>query len=310
MESWELLQRQSLPLDQKVVLSKKRIREWCEAWDYNVYVSFSGGKDSTVLAHLVKQVYPKVPLVFVDTGMEFPEIRNFCKQQDNIIILKPKKTFKQVIEEYGYPIISKRTSRYIRDLRKPTSVNAATQNLRMTGYTQAGNYCPFQKLSQKWRFLVDAPFKISEQCCDVMKKEPFKRFEKETGLKPFTGELAEDNYFRRSNYLKTGCNAFDQKKCKSRPLGFWREQDILQYIRDFNVPYCSIYGDIVSENGILCTSGERRTGCVFCMFGVHLEGDDNRFKRLEKTHPSLWSYCMNKLGIRDVLEYIDKGGVV
>jgi hypothetical protein len=219
--------------------------------------------------------------------------------------------FKQVIETYGYPIISKRTSRYIRDLRRPVGVNAATQNLRLTGYNQAGVFCPNQKLSNKWRFLVDAPFKISEQCCDVIKKEPFKRFEKESELKPFTGEMADDNDFRRKEYLKSGCNAFDAKNPKSRPLGFWTEQDVLQYIKEYNVPYCSIYGDILLEDGKYYCTGERRTGCVFCMFGIHLEKGDNRFKRLSKTHPHLWSYCMESLGLKEVLEYlkIDEGSI-
>ena len=305
MEFFELKQKQSLPLDQKIVLSKQRIQDWLEWWDYNVYVSFSGGKDSAVLAHLVKQIYLEVPLVFVDTGMEYPEIRSFCKEQKNITVLKPKINFKQVIEKYGYPIISKRTSRFVRDLRRPIEINSATQNLRLTGYNRAGTYCPNQKLSNKWRFLVDAPFKISEQCCDVMKKDPFKRFEKECGLKPFTGEMAEDNDFRRKEYLKTGCNAFDSQKPKSRPLGFWTEQDILQYIKEYNIPYCSIYGDIVSENGKYFTTGERRTGCIFCMFGIHLENGDNRFKRLLKTHPNLWNFCMNNLGMKEVLEYLN-----
>lgn len=308
MEFFELKQKQSLPLNQKIILSKQRIRDWLEWWDYNVYVSFSGGKDSTVLAHLVKQIYPEVPLVFIDTGMEYPEIRAFCKEQKNMIVLKPKINFKQVIEKYGYPIISKKTSRFVRDLRRPIEVNSATQNLRLTGYNRAGTYCPNQKLSNKWKFLVDAPFKISEQCCDVMKKEPFKRFEKEYKLKPFTGEMADDNDFRRKEYLKTGCNAFDTQKPKSRPLGFWTEQDILQYIKEYNVPYCSVYRDIILENGKYFTTGERRTGCVFCMFGIHLEKGDNRFKRLSKTHPNLWNFCMNGLGIKEVLEYLNIEG--
>lgn len=68
-----------------------------------MYVSFSGGKDSTVLLDLVRSEYPNVKAVFVDTGLEYPEIRSFVKTFDNVEILKPKKNFKQVIQEYGYP---------------------------------------------------------------------------------------------------------------------------------------------------------------------------------------------------------------
>jgi hypothetical protein len=219
-------------------------------------------------------------------------------------MLRPEMGFKNVIETYGYPVISKRTSRYVRDLRNASDSNKNTTNLRLTGLNRNGTYCPSQKLANKWKFLVDAPFDISEQCCDVMKKRPFKKFEKETGLKPLTGEMASDNDFRRKEYVKNGCNAFDNKNPKSMPLGFWTEQDVLQYLLKYNVPYCNIYGNIIENDGVYSTTGEHRTGCVFCMFGVHLEGKENRFTRLHKTHPHLWNYCMNQLGMKTVLAYI------
>ncbi|MGD0954683.1 MAG: phosphoadenosine phosphosulfate reductase family protein [Methanotrichaceae archaeon] len=142
MKQWELQQRQSLTLDQKVRLSIQRIREWCEAFDYEVYVSLSGGKDSCVAADLVKQVYPKCPLVFIDTGVEYPEIRRFAKGQENIVVLKPKMHFHEVIENYGYPVVSKRVSRYVKDIRSDPEINPATRNLRLTGFTRTGKYCP------------------------------------------------------------------------------------------------------------------------------------------------------------------------
>lgn len=65
-------------------------------------------------------------------------------------------------------------------------------------------------ISKKWHFLIDAPFKISEKCCDILKKEPLRTFEKETGLKPITGMMAEESAFRVQEYLHTGCNAFEK----------------------------------------------------------------------------------------------------
>jgi len=106
-ELWELKQKQSLPFQAKVYMSIARIRQWYDAFDGNVYVSFSGGKDSTVLLHLVRSIYPDVPAVYVDTGLEYPEIKAFVKTFDNITILRPEINFRQVIEKYGYPIISK-----------------------------------------------------------------------------------------------------------------------------------------------------------------------------------------------------------
>ena len=106
----DLYQMQSLPLKHKITMTKQRIRGWYEHWDGNVYVSFSGGKDSTVLLDIVRQMYPDVPAVFVDTGLEYPEIREFVKTFDNVTWLKPKMNFRQVIEKYGYPFISKEVS--------------------------------------------------------------------------------------------------------------------------------------------------------------------------------------------------------
>jgi 3'-phosphoadenosine 5'-phosphosulfate sulfotransferase (PAPS reductase)/FAD synthetase len=112
MEIWQLKQLQSLPLEVKVEKTKKRICEWYEYWDGQVYVSFSGGKDSTVLLHIVRELYPDIPAVFCDTGLEYPEIRDFVKTIDNVIWLKPEMNFKEVIEKYGYPVISKAIADY------------------------------------------------------------------------------------------------------------------------------------------------------------------------------------------------------
>ena len=108
----DLIQMQSLPLESKVLMTERRIAEWIERFgEDGVYVSFSGGKDSTVLLHMVRRLYPNVPAVFVDTGLEYPEIRGFVKTFDNIVWLRPKMNFKQVIEKYGYPFFFKGNSK-------------------------------------------------------------------------------------------------------------------------------------------------------------------------------------------------------
>ncbi|GAG94906.1 unnamed protein product [marine sediment metagenome] len=133
IEPWQLKQRQGLPLEIKEGLSYNRIRTWYEHWNGEVYVSFSGGKDSTVMLDLVRRYYPDVPAVYVDTGLEYPEIRDFVKNTKNVVWLKPEMKFNKVLEKYGYPIASKKTARCLRTLQNPTENNVATRKLYTTG---------------------------------------------------------------------------------------------------------------------------------------------------------------------------------
>ena len=122
--------------------------------------------------------------------------------------------------------------------------------------------------------------------------------------------MACESRMRKTAWLKNGCNAFDSKRPISQPMSFWTEQDVLRYIKDFNISYASVYGDIIKDEiGKYRTTGCHRTGCVFCGFGCHLEKEPNRFQRLKVTHPKLWNYCMKRweeggLGMKEVLDYI------
>lgn len=293
----ELIMLQSLPLDVKIAKTKLRIREWVDYYGIDgVYISFSGGKDSTVLLHMARQEFPDIKAMFVDTGLEYPEIKAHVKTFDNVDIIRPKKSFKQVIEEYGYPVISKEQSSYIYEIRHGTE---KLRNLRLYG-NKDGNF----KLAKKWHYMIDAPFEISNKCCNIMKKNPSKHYEKETNRKPIIGTMAAESKLRMTKYLQEGCNAFNNSRPMSTPMGFWTEQDVLEYIYRFNITIPSIYGAVVYSNGEYKTTGADRTGCVFCLYGVHLGKGYNRIQRLQVTHPQLHSYILDKLGYREVMEYM------
>lgn len=120
-EIWELRSMQQSPLYVKIAMTRTRIKQWIDNYgEDGVYVSFSGGKDSTVLLHIVREVmgYKNVPAMFVDTGLEYPEIREFVKTFDNVDIVKPSMNFKQVIQKYGYPIIGKETAEVVYNAKR------------------------------------------------------------------------------------------------------------------------------------------------------------------------------------------------
>lgn len=115
----ELKQWQSLPLSVKVLMTKARIREWIKTYgEDGVYISFSGGKDSTVLLDLVRQDYPNVPALFVDVPTQYPELREFATSFENVEVIRPNKTFMQVCEKYGFPLISKEASECIEGAKR------------------------------------------------------------------------------------------------------------------------------------------------------------------------------------------------
>ena len=288
-----LNERQKWSLDKKIEHAKERIIEWYEAFDGKVYVAFSGGKDSTVLLHIVRSIYPKVPAVFFNTGLEFPEILRFVRQTKNVSFQRPKMSFKEIIEKNGYPVISRRISQYIREVRALGGRETNLKRLRLTGIKPDGAISSIDKIPLKWQFLLDAPFKISDKCCTKMKKETAKNYVKKTGRMPYIAIMADESVQRTAGYLKLGCNAFDLKNPKSTPIAIWKEKDIWNYIKKYKVEYSPIYN-----------MGYRRTGCVFCMFGIHLEGTPNRFQLMKKTHPRLWNYCMNELKMAEVLDYL------
>lgn len=307
----DLRQLQALPLEIKISMTKRRIRDWVSEFGTNgVYVSFSGGKDSTVLLYIVREMYPDIEAVFVNTGLEYPEIQQFVKTFDNVTILRPKMRFDEVIKTHGYPVISKAVGNCVVGAkRKPGGV----KHKQICGvYETNGKLSKFNY--GKYEPLLHADFNVSDECCAVMKKTPIKSFNKTTGKKPIIATMASEGEQREAAWLRTGCNAFNAKNPMSKPMSFWTEQDILQYIKQNAIPIASVYGSIEyaiepeqirwgeispefsvfesKEQSKLATTGCNRTGCIFCGFGCHLEKEPSRFQRLKETHPRQYEYCI------------------
>ena len=318
----DLAQMQSLPLEAKIIMTQQRIRQWYEYWDGQVYVSVSG-IDSTVLKHIIDQMYPDVPAVFVNTGLEYPEIQKFWKDvkdgkhscfNPDVEIIRPKMRFDEVIKKYGYPVISKRVSNTLHYAKKNLAEGKYTYRIAALNgdiKSEDGKTSIFN--CKKWSFVAEAPFDVSDHCCAIMKKHPLSDYAKRVNRKPITGQMASESQNRKAQWIIHGCNAYEKISPISSPLSFWTKQDVLHYAKKYNVPYPSVYGDIVvsSEDCInsgqttiydmlddyegakLTTTGCDRTGCIFCMFGCHLEKEPNRFQRLKQTHPRQYEYCIN-----------------
>ena len=298
----ELQQMQSLPLSAKILMTKRRIKDWYDQWDGQVYVSFSGGKDSTVLLYIAREVFSDIEAVFVNTGLEYPEIQQFVKTFDNVTILRPKMRFDEVIKTYGYPMIGKEVARCIWYAKKGSKWALA----QLEGLDRHGNQNFFKKsLYSKYTSLVETDFNISDKCCLMIKKGAVHEIEKTK--KPIMAMLTCESKKRETAWLMTGCNAFTGKRPISNPMAFWTEQDVLRYIKERDLPIASVYGEIVSESDPgqvtiddfgcdsgckLCTTGAKRTGCIFCGFGAHLEKGETRFQRLKRTHPKQYAYCL------------------
>lgn len=200
----DLEQMQSLPLSAKITMTNQRIKDWYDHFNGNVYVSFSGGKDSTVLLHLVRNLYPDVEAVFSDTGLEYPEIRGFVKSFDNVTWVRPSMNFKEVITKYGYPVASKEVARKIHYAKMGSEW--AKKYVDGSAVDAEGRPSRY-RVSDRWLKLLDpeCDFEVTAYCCDVMKKQVIRRYEKESGKVPYIGTLSHAMLLNQNIHIQIPC---------------------------------------------------------------------------------------------------------
>ncbi len=339
LTSDDLRMMQEMPLSLKERWTVQRLREFIDYYgEDKVYYGFSGGKDSTALRHIIKKYWPDIPGVFVDTPMEYPQVRRFAKEKDGVVRLRPEGTIKQIIDDCGWNFPSKDVAQIIEAARRDKKWAID----RLNGIGKDGKPSQYREMYKKWWPLVDAPFKVSDRCCIRMKESVVEKYEKETGRHPILALMADESARRKEAYLRSGCNMFEenyvldpetgeeivQKNSRpmSKPMGFWTENDVLQYLYENKLPIAEPYGQIVEVHTDMVdgqmnlfdigacescqgckfkTTGEPRTGCMFCTVGCHLD-HFAKIKRLKAYAPKLYDYCMDYLGEREVLMWIEK----
>lgn len=312
-----LLIRRNYPLDLKVELAKRRIIAFVERYgEDGVYVGFSGGKDSLVVLDIARKLYPGLKAVYNDTWLEYPQIREFVKTFDNVDIIKPAMSMKDIVKTYGWCFPSKDVAEAIWYARRGSqwAIN------KLHGLDKDGKPSSFRQQYKKWLPLYESDLLISPYCCDIQKEKPVSEYEARTGRHPILGLRAAESIRRKEGYIRTGCISFSENRPMAKPIAFFDENDDLMYCKENGISLPSPYGKIVERGmvsgqislfdsfnecpcGKLCTTGESRTGCMFCPVGMHLDRGA-KLKRLKKYNARLYDYCMEELGEKKLVEWV------
>jgi 3'-phosphoadenosine 5'-phosphosulfate sulfotransferase (PAPS reductase)/FAD synthetase len=277
----------------------------------NVHVSVGGLDSITLLLFVRKYVDADIRAVSV-SGLEDASIRRIHKEL-GVEIIVPAKSKTQILKEYGFPVISKDVATAIMYCRK----GKVWASNYLNGKNRLGELDDYKKSRyMPYKFLLDAPFPISSDCCRKMKEEPLNKWAKENNSYPYLGLLASEGGRRQVHLMEHGCNYYgkQRKDVRSCPFAIFMRQDLLRLALELEVPVPEIYGTIESKtNGTLYTTKAQRTGCQMCGFGVHIEKRPSRFDRLREKNPKEWEFWMYRCAEREdgtkygwgaVLDYI------
>lgn len=236
----------------------------------NAYLSFSGGKDSTALSRLLDMALPgnRIPRVFIDTGIEYLDVKAFVaslmEKDDRFVAIKPSAPVKQVLERYGYPFKSKEHSCELRSYQNGLKRGVEGYRTSAAHYLGLENSRKMVKCpkSLKYQFSPDFKLKVSDQCCQKMKKDSAKRYEKESGRRiAITGMMRSEGGERKG----IGCVLTDGKGRLKRfhPLAKVAQEWEDEFIKREGIVLCRLYYP---------PFGFARTGCKGCPFAIDLQG--------------------------------------
>ncbi len=228
----------------------------------NFYLSFSGGKDSTVLSYLLDMALPdnKIPRVYINTGIEYRLVRDFVKEiaerDDRFHMIAPQKNIKKTLEEEGYPFKSKEHSEYL-DIYQRNGKTKTYERYMNPSEERKTFGCPE---SLKYQFSDDFKLKVSDKCCFRMKEEPLRNWAKENE-KPYTIiGIMRDEGGRRN---RAGCLAFSGKKLTAfQPLAVVTKDWEDWLIERYDIQLSPIYHEPYNFE---------RTGCKGCPFAINLQ---------------------------------------
>lgn len=314
--------KQQQPYEFKVAYAESRVWEFireCGKRDLDCHISV-GGLDSITLCYFIKSLKLDLPMVSA-SSLEDKSIQEIHKQL-GVINVKPIKNKIQVIQEFGFPILSKEIANKISLLQRPTVDNATVRHAIITGETgeYGGNRKDTRmKLSQQWLELfggyenanenvdyLKPDFMVSDKCCYYLKEKPCDDWAKAHNSVPFLGLMASEGGRRQKSLMINGCNYFGETTIRSAPFAIFNRQDILQLAIDLKVPVPKIYGEIKSDSsGRLFTTKAQRTGCSMCGFGIQKERKrPHRFDLMYERNPKEWSYWMNSVGFGECFDWI------
>ena len=275
------------PLEEKIRISLEIIKKFYDELNGNVDVSFSGGKDSTVLLSLVRTLYPKTVGIFANTRIEFPETLHFVANTPNIISLRAETRPWYVYRHIGYPIWSKKVSKRMEVIQKlPKSKQLEKANSRNK---QGEIY-----LDKKHQYLLEAPFKISNKCCFYLKEQQLIKWQEEHKSGTYIGLRAQESHTRKILLAKYGFQTSMDHHPKCYPIIFWREKDIYEYIIKYHLEINPLYD-----------AGFNRQGCAGCLMGSDTEELVKHIRYMRRYHLKYWNYIKNMLAFKKVLKFLD-----